>query len=226
MLEPPFEVVRCSWPRPVSQADDRWVSEPDWDAPLYPYLPQPAWQMVGDQPCFLIDWRDTFRRGVKPMPHAVCGDMCGFHVVFQLRIAAGGVLSFWDDDGSIIRRNGVVVHSDRTAHALTRSELQVKAGDCLAVAQWQSDDEWLWGASLGCAMDRAAGERSVLRYKPAVDAALSRPNGPPLKMFVQGDAPVRTVLAVYSMILNGYRPARHSALRRAPVERFRTGMVS
>ena len=207
MLEPPFEIVRCSWPRAVAQAEGRWTSEPDWDAPLFPYRPQPAWQMVSDQPCFLIDWRDTFRRGVKSQPHAVCGDMCGFHVVFQVRTAGGGVLSFWDDDGSIIRRNGAVVHCDRTAHPLSRSELLVKAGDSLAIAQWQMDNDWLWGASFGGAMDEAACGRSVLEYKGAVDAALARPNGPVLKMLVQGDAPVRTILAVYSMILNGYRPA-------------------
>src|ERR1700681_3653627 len=110
MLDPPYEIVRCSWPRAVLHEDRRWISEPDWDAPASPYLPQPPWEMIDDQPCFLIDWRETFRAGVRHPPNAVCGDMCGFHVIFEIRIAATGTLSFWDDDGCVIRRSGSVIH--------------------------------------------------------------------------------------------------------------------
>src|SRR5919112_6183955 len=35
----PFEIVGCSWPRPVEVVDGRWVSEPEWDAPLMPTRP-------------------------------------------------------------------------------------------------------------------------------------------------------------------------------------------
>jgi hypothetical protein len=36
----PFEIVGCSWPRPVEVVDGGWVSGPEWDAPLMPTRPQ------------------------------------------------------------------------------------------------------------------------------------------------------------------------------------------
>ncbi len=36
MLELPFVITYCSWPRPVVQGDNAWLSEPEWDAP-YPH---------------------------------------------------------------------------------------------------------------------------------------------------------------------------------------------
>lgn len=207
MFDPPYEVVRCSWPQAVLQEGNRWISDPDWDAPLSPYLPQPRWDMIDDQPCFLIDWRETFRRGVRHPPIADCGDMCGFHVVFEIRIAASGTLSFWEDNGSVIRRNGSVIHCDRTAHAATRSEIAVEAGERLLIAQWQLHNDWLWGASLVESSDRAECEDAALRYTKAVADRLARPNGPPLKTLVQGEASIRTVIAIYSMVLNGYSPS-------------------
>jgi hypothetical protein len=207
MFDPPYEVVRCSWPRPVSQEDGCWTSEPEWDAPPSPHLPQPHWEMIDDRPCFLLDWRETFRRGVSHPPNSVCGDMCGFHVVFEIRIRATGALSFWDDDGSVIRRNDTVIHCDRTAHPVRRCEIPVEAGERLLIAQWQQHNDWLWGASLEPSLDRAACEQSVLRYRDAVANRLATPSGPPLKMYVQGAEPIRCVLALYSMVLNGYGPA-------------------
>jgi hypothetical protein len=127
--------------------------------------------------------------------------------VFHIRVAASGVLSFWDDDGSVIRRKSSVIHNDREAHGLVRSEIRVRAGERLAIAQWQLHNDWLWGASLTGVSDTAEREDAVLRYRQAVADRLSRPTGPPLKMFIQGEAPIRTILSIYSMVLNGYSPS-------------------
>ena len=57
MIEPPFDVVLCSWHRPVDVADRRWVSHPQWDAPLMPTKPQPWWETIHGEQCWVINWR-------------------------------------------------------------------------------------------------------------------------------------------------------------------------
>jgi hypothetical protein len=127
--------------------------------------------------------------------------MRGFHVVFHLRIHTGGKLTFWDDDGCIIRRGGTVVHADRTTHPLTSSSIDVAAGDLLEVAHWQNSGDWQWGAAVG----RSA---ELLRpLRAAAEQRLQVPDGPPLKLYFGDAAPLRAAVAVYSMLLNGYRPS-------------------
>jgi hypothetical protein len=156
----------------------------------------------------MSDWRGFFRGGIKTWAPDFGGEMRGFHVVFEIEVKRAGVLQFWDDDGSIIRRNGSIVHNDRSEHALRRSVLMVKAGDRLQIAQWQLLGDWKWGAML-CADAVAADHAAmVARYLPHVRARLQRSSGPALKMFTSGDQAVRVVLAVYSMILNGYSPSQ------------------
>jgi hypothetical protein len=152
VLEPPFDLVRCSWPRPVEHADGRWVSAPDWDAPPMPspYWPQPRWSVVDDELCWMIDWRDLFRSGV-PGKWQPAGRMRGFHVVFRLRVRGGGRLAFWDDDGCLVRRNGELVHQDRSSHRLTRHAIDVGDGDILEIAQWQASGH---GAGVRAGTDR------------------------------------------------------------------------
>jgi hypothetical protein len=134
--------------------------------------------------------------------------MRGFHVVFQLRIHDSGTLIFWDDDGYMIRRNGQTIHADRSSHLLTRHQIEVRAGDRLEVAQWQHNEGWLWGALLvpsGQGLQESTA--LLLPYLSIVRQRLEAPNGPPLKMYFHGATPMRTVLAIYSMILNGYSPS-------------------
>ncbi len=198
----PFTITHCSWPRPVVVEDARWASEPDWDAPPLPTAPQPEPAYVHGEACWLIDWCRLFAAGLgrqngQPSP----GEMRGFHVVFRLEVHVGGELIFWDDDGSIIRRDGVVVHEDRTMHPLARSSLVVRAGDVLEVAHWQRAGDWQWAARV------APSPAALLPYRAVAQARLAAPSGPPLKLYVGDAAPVRAAVAVYSMILNGYSPA-------------------
>jgi len=202
-LLPPFEILSCSWPRAVRQAARRWESDPDWNAPVAPWRPQPCWRVVEGEPCWLIDWCDFFKMGVS----GIGGEMRGFHVVFRARVLRSGRLVFWDDDGSIVRRGGVVIHEDRSAHVLRRSEIAVDAGDVLEIAHWQLDGEWLWGAR-DIRPDGPSAEplALLLPHLASVRERLARPDGPPLKLFTHGGSPLRTVTAIYSMVLNGYAP--------------------
>ncbi len=210
MPAPPFEIIRCSWPRPVVQAGDEWISEPEWDAPLLPRSPQPVWADMNGELCWSIDWCQVFDGGLHYTgPPRSGGEMRGFHVVFQIRINGSGRLVFWDDDGSIIRLNGEVIHTDRTTHPLQRSEIDVKAGEHLEIAQWQNYGVWLWGAHLVPApVEYHSATRLLLSYLEHVQRRLREPNGPVLKMFTHGGTPFRAVIALYSMILNGYRPSQ------------------
>lgn len=199
----PFELLSVSWPRPVQCDRDTWLSEPVWDAPRAPDAPVPRWRVHEGEGLLGIDWCDWCRSG---MFQADAGEMRGFHVVFRVRLKRSGRLEYWDDDGSIVRRRGVVLHEDRRAHGLERHEVDVEAGDELDVAQWQHSGQWYWGARFarpsGSPDVRAAFREPLHR----VLARLSRPDGPALKMFTHGREPARTVLAVYALVLNGFVP--------------------
>jgi hypothetical protein len=208
MPEIPFNVVSCSWPRRIDHADGCWRSEPEWNAPAMPVPPQATWQTLHGEPCWTFDWRELCRRGLTPWVPQLAGEMRGFHIVCQLEITRSGTLVFWDDDGSIIRRHGEIVHYDPSAHALTRHELPVSAGDQLEVAQWQLNGEWLWGGRMA-GEDGLGGTEETLRpFREAVEQRLHAPTGPPLKLYSNAATPIRTVVALYSMVLNGYVPAR------------------
>ena len=134
-----------------------------------------------------------------------------FHIVSHLRIKESGKLAFWTGDGCVIARNGKLIHSDRDAHPLTRDEIYVQRGEGLRVAQWQSDGEWLWGAQL-VDLENELRLRTpadlVHFYLGAVQERLRHPEGPPLKMCLSGGEPIRTIVGLYSMILNGYSPSK------------------
>lgn len=207
MLHPPFEMISCSWPRPIEQAGNRWISEPEWDAPLMPALPQPHWEFLKDELCWAIDWQRLFKQGTVWWDNNTGGEMRGFHIVFRLRMNTGGTLVFWDDDGSIIRRNGTIIHSDRSAHTLTRSVVEVMAGDVLEVAQWQLGWGWLWGAHMHRQNEHSLPIDVLMPYLTAVRQRLVQHEGPPLKMYTNGGTPIRTIVTIYSLILNGYAPS-------------------
>jgi hypothetical protein len=172
-----------------------------------PFRPQPRWTIVDDELCWTIDWRDQFRGGVPGKAGwEYCGEMRGFHLVFELRVHGNGTLAIWADDGCVIRRDGQVLHEDPLAHGLTRHTIDVEAGDLLEVAQWQEQGDWLWGACRSQPEASAEPLDILLPYRDAVLRRLSRPEGPPLKVFTGGEAPARAVVAVYSLILNGYVP--------------------
>ncbi len=203
----PFDVIACSWPRPVEEAGAQWVSDPEWDAPRMPQLPQFHQHTVEHQPCWAIDWRNVFSQGLRFHSHRRSGEMRCFHVVFTLRIHDSGKLVFWDDDGCVIRRDGKVLHEDRKCHALTRHEINVKAGDCLEIAHWQYHGDWMWAGRLEAQPGPAATLEVFTPYLAKIEKALRQPNGPPLKMYFGGSSPARTALSLYSMILNGYHPS-------------------
>lgn len=205
MSEAPFDIVSCSWPRPVEQREGRWVSEPEWDAPRMPQLPAPRWERLGGYTCWTINWTEFFRGGLK----CFTSEMRGFHVIFEVRVGTSGTLVFWDDDGSIVRRRrGAIIHEDREAHPLARHELEVRAGEHLQVAHWQLHRDWKWGASLIPKGDEVSiGAELFAPYLERVERRLQHPDGPPLKLYFSGRTPVRTLLSVYSMLLNGYSPS-------------------
>ncbi|HET6980076.1 MAG TPA: hypothetical protein VFI24_27330 [Pyrinomonadaceae bacterium] len=208
MLTPPFEIINCSWPRPVHEAGEKWVSDPEWSAPAMPYRPQPYWEMIGSELCWKIDWREFFRNGVRIGDPTLSGEMRSFHIVFKLRVACDNTLVFWDDDGSIIRRNGELVYTDRNAHMLQRNEIPVHTGDILEVGQWQFYGDWMWGARAGSSPATNRATELVSSYLPRVQQRLADPNGPPLKFYTHGRSALRAVISVYSLILHGYAPSK------------------
>ncbi len=155
----------------------------------------------------MVDWRKVFSEHLRFHHPRSSGEMRGFHVVFQLRARDSGTLIFWDDDGSIIRYNGKILHEDRECHPLARHEVVVQAGDCLEIAQWQCHGDWIWAACLDLAEDFSSTLAVFSEYLPCVQERLAKPNGPPLKMYFGCEAPFRSVLCLYSMVMNGYRPS-------------------
>jgi hypothetical protein len=145
----------------------------------------------------MIDWKAFF------------GEMRGFHVVFEIELLVSGSLAIWADDGSIIERGGrVIIHEDRTAHSLQRNLIFVAAGDRLRIASWQLYGDWLWGAHLCSPMNFMNSIDTLLCFLPVVSRRLQEPSGPAVKMFTNGASPARTVLSMYSMVMNGYAPQK------------------
>src|SRR4051794_37819624 len=104
----PFDVIDCSWPRPVQHTGGRWTSPAGWENAKMPVSPQPEWRVIDGVPCWAIDWRTFFNGGLVAWDGKCRGEMWGFHVVFRIRVAATGRLTFWSDDGCIVRRDGSV----------------------------------------------------------------------------------------------------------------------
>jgi hypothetical protein len=172
-----------------------------------PIRPEPRWEKICGEQCWAIDWREVFGGGLKFWSPRASGEMRGFHVVFEVRINGTGQLAIWADDGCIIRRSDKVIHCDRSAHMAARSEVTVSAGDRLEIGQWQYNGEWMWGAQLPNDRAPVASADSLLRYLSAVERRLKDANGPPLKMYFSGQNPLRTALALYSLVINGYSPS-------------------
>ena len=150
----------------------------------------------------MIDWKSFFRQG----NYILSGQLRSFHIVFEIRVLGSGRFITWSDDGAIIEKDGLIVHEDRTAHPCKRSEISVLAGDRLRIAHWQLHGDWLWGACLHS--PELESEELLLKFLPEVESRLRGASGPCLKMVTDGSAYARAVLAIYSMILNGYVPKR------------------
>jgi len=200
-----FRIFSCSWPRPVEYQGGIWVSAPEWDALEMPELPLMRYEELDGHVGVVIDWREVFRGGFLTFMGG--GEMRGFHVAFRLRIEQYGVFVFWDDDGCIVRRDGQVLHEDRRGHGLERHSIEVRKGETLEFAQWQDFQHWIWKACL-IPSQPTLPAGALLPWLPRVQERLLTPNGPPLKMMTNGANSLRAALCVYSMVLNGYSPAR------------------
>jgi hypothetical protein len=202
-----LQVLSVSWPRPAAIQDDRWIGTPDWDTPLMPWLPSWRFEALDGVGCHALDWSDGFRMDLNRYGQPNAAEMRGFYVVFRLRVQHSGRLVFFASDGCIIRRNGEVVHEDRRRHGVDRHELGVGIGDRLEIAQWQSSGRWIWAARWEPSPVTGDQLACAEAHRHRVEDALTRPNGPMLKVFTDAADPLRCVLSIYSLVLNGYRPA-------------------
>ncbi len=208
MLECPFEVLSCSWPRPAQAGSQHWLSEPEWDAPLMPSCPRPQLELINDAWYWTLNYRTFFRGGLCIDDGLKGGEMRGFQVVCTLRIRANGVLHFISNDGCIIRYKGDTIYSQRTVQQRIQHKIEVKAGDVLEIALQHSVGEWRWSGHLiasegGDFASRPDPVTMLLPYLEQIQTLLQHPNGPPLKLYTSARDPIRVVLAVYSLILNG-----------------------
>jgi len=212
MFECPFELISCSWPCPIEQKEGMWTSVPAWDAPLLPLLPQPQLEIVDDAWCWMLNWSDIFQCELKAWAPVTSGEMRGFYVIFSLQMKKDGILIFRDTDGCIIRHRANTKYHHPSSPQPSWFECVVKTGDYLDIAQRHLQGEWIWGAYLAHADKSVAAEpldpaRALTIYLERIQDRLCHPNGPPLKMYTNGHTPIRSVVALYSMILNGYIPS-------------------
>lgn len=128
------------------------------------------------------------------MPH--------FGVVFRIRVNAGGCFSFTSPGRCIVKRAGSLVFEGTPD---PESAIDTHPGDILDIAVAHDCDHWTWGARIP---QSTTGSELLTMHLPRVLERLRKPTGPPLKVFTDARYPLRTILAVYSMILNGYSPAK------------------
>ncbi|MGP0073675.1 MAG: hypothetical protein ACLPWF_17300 [Bryobacteraceae bacterium] len=126
-----------------------------------------------------------------------------FGVVFRIRVNTGGKLVFASPGRCVIRQAGTSVFEGASD---PEACVDVKAGDILEVAVAHGTEEWSWKARIEPPANAGAELKSI--YLPRVEARLREPTGPPLKIFTDARSPIRTVISIYSMILNGYSPSK------------------
>lgn len=189
----PFELLSCTWPFPASQN----VLNPQWQTPLTHLRPIPEWRSKGEHAYWSIDWGELFRGGDRFL-----GTMLQFGVVFRIRVNGDGKLVFKSAGWCAIRRDGSSVLEGTSEE----NWIDATAGDILDVAVAHGANEWSWGARIEPPANAGADLKNV--YLPSVLAKLRQPSGPPLKIFTDARSPIRTVISIYSMILNGYSPAK------------------
>lgn len=189
----PFELVSCTWPFPLHEK----AIEGGWTAPVTHLRPVPEWKLAGDCTYWSIDWAHLFRGGARFL-----GAMRNFGVVFRIRVNGGGKLAFSSRGRCMIKRGDSLIFEGVAA---PEAVIDTHAGEILDVAVAHDCEEWTWGAKIA----QPAGGSDLLKiHLPGVLARLRTPTGPPLKVFTDARYPIRTVLSVYSMILNGYSPSK------------------
>lgn len=190
----PFDLLICSWPFPLPPDG----FEPHWQAQLTHLRPVPGWSSRGCHSYWTIDWGELFRGGVR-----FRGTMHGFGVVFRIRVSADGQFAFVSDGYCEIRRGELLLFR---GPASAEASLDARVGEILDIAVAHGNSDWTWGARV--ADSAKAGPELVSVYLPRVLARLRLPDGPPLKVFTDARDPMRTVISIYSMILNGYSPSQ------------------
>lgn len=190
----PFELLSCTWPFPLSGES----FEPKWDAALTHLRPVPKRNSNGNDSFCTLDWGELFRGGDRYL-----GNMRQFGVVFRIRVNATGKLMFKSESCCAIKRGNACLFAGVPYSGVSVDAI---AGDLLDIAVAHGDQSWVWGAKIEPVA--SGGADLVSTYLPLVQARLRQPNGPPIKIFTDARHPIRTVIAIYSMILNGYSPSK------------------
>ncbi|HEY3840384.1 MAG TPA: hypothetical protein VGL72_27620 [Bryobacteraceae bacterium] len=128
--------------------------------------------------------------------------MRDFGVVFRIRVNSRGRLVFACGGRCAIKRGNSLVFKGLADPEVV---IDTKAGEILDVAVAHDCEEWTWGARIE---HTATGSELLTIHLPRVVAKLRKPTGPPLKVFTDARCPIRTIVSIYSMILNGYSPAK------------------
>jgi hypothetical protein len=206
MLSQPFEILNCTWPRPAVLDRSRWYSEPEWNAPLMPMLPDCYLELLEDTWRWTINWSNLIRYDLKSSS-VTERDLPNFHLIWRLKMRQTGILVF-QGEGCQIRRGEELLHRQLSTQPVTDASIEVQRGDLLEIAQVHEKGVWQWSAYLRDAshqdFEALLNPVSILLpYLQHVQQLLFRPNGPPLKLFTDGKAAIRLVVGVYSLILNG-----------------------
>ncbi len=205
MLSSPYEIIWCSWPRPAEVEGGRWTSDPEWDAPEMTSHPGQCLEWVAGHWRWVLDWSGFLHSSLIQVDR-LQRDLRGFHAVWRLRMRYSGTLVV-PDGGSWIRCDGRVLHCQRRLDMPGECEVRVRAGEVLEVAQVHGEGRWRWWAGLQDeGPDNATEDPAVIMLQPYLARASAQLNGalgPPLKVFSDGRAPLRLIVAIYSMILNG-----------------------
>ncbi len=188
----PFDLLHCSWPFPWTPDSNT----PLWAAQPTHLRPAPDWCQFGGHDYWTLDWGELFRGGDRYL-----GTMPGFGVIFQVRIQTAGQFAFTSGGHCEIRRGPEELYRGLP---LPDAAVAVAPGDILQIAVAHGPDDWRFGGRIE--PTGKAGTDLANVYLPRVLERLLHPDGPPLKVFTDARNPMRTVISIYSMILNGYSP--------------------
>jgi hypothetical protein len=212
MLECPYDIINCSWPQPLVLKESNQPPEPEWNAPLMDRSPRPCLDFMDEAWCWVINWSDLFRLDAT-MTLLPGRFMCGYSIVFRVRMKYSGVFLIVDRENALVRQHGQLLPRPQGLAPALPWTIEVSAGEELEIAQWNREEkEWLWGGAYRTSEQKnaavAPSAMELLRpYLQRVQHRLCHPEGPPLKVFTNGRTPLRVIVGIYSFILNGYVPS-------------------
>lgn len=207
MSTPPFSIINCSWPRAAQFEAVEQLSASSWNLPRMGDAPRPILGAVGTDICWKVDWNHFFNAQLQhsTKSNRKGGEMRHFYLVFTIKIKATGHLKIWTSGTCFIRRVDRMSQIESLKCRPNYSYFFAQKDEKLEIVQCQMEGDWFWAIAIQ--ENISDNENKILSHlAKRARERLNTPNGPVLKLFTDGQNPIRVLISLFSLIINGYAP--------------------